>query len=480
MDDSLSTGASRNSQTVVRWRDGKLERIADELAVEQPLEIRVRGRAISVTMRTPGHDEELAAGFLLTENVISTAGEVLKISICDRNEEGNVVNVQLAPEVKVDFQSLTRHVFASSSCGLCGKATIDAVAQRFAPVTSDAVFSARMIALLPEHMRSSQETFDRTGGLHAAAIFDHGGNLLILREDVGRHNAVDKVLGHAVLNGWLPLNRHILLVSGRSSFEIMQKSLAAGLPVVAAVSAPSSLAVEFAEQNGQTLVGFLRENRMNVYSHPRRVLFDSVSADTTLAILAGGEGSRMGRPKALLSVGDRPILQHILDRARWPGPTMLVTSPGRQSPPGTELFDIEAADPIAGVGPMRGALTALENAATEQVIVSAVDMPSIASEIFQFLAEQLHQRPEALAVMIRRARQNGVTIEPLPAAFRIGARNLLQERLARSKASLRELTECADVHVVDAPESWPSTIWTNLNFPEDVKHWQSIAGMKSD
>jgi FdhD protein len=268
-------GENVTEALVVRWREGKVEKAPDELVVEEPLEIRVRGRGISVTMRTPGHDEELAAGFLLTEGVIGNARDVLKISACERSEGGNILNVQLAAEVAVDFEKLTRHVFASSSCGLCGKTTVEAIAQRFAAVRSDAQFTAEMIASLPQHMRAAQADFERTGGLHAAAIFDERGEMLVLREDVGRHNAVDKVLGWAVMHDRLPLDRHVLLVSGRSSFEIMQKSLAGGLPVVAAVSAPSSLAVQFAEKNGQTLVGFLREKRMNIYSHPRRILFDS-------------------------------------------------------------------------------------------------------------------------------------------------------------------------------------------------------------
>jgi FdhD protein len=261
----------RISELVLRWRDGQVDQSHDELSVEEPLEIRVRGRPISVTMRTPGHDDELATGFLLTENVICSAADILKISACERNEEGNVINIQLAPEVFVDFGKLTRHVFASSSCGLCGKATIEAIAQKFPAVSSSVEFPATLIASLPQRMRSSQATFERTGGLHAAAVFDQHGEMLVLREDVGRHNAVDKVLGHAVMRGWLPLDRHILLVSGRSSFEIMQKSLVAGVPVIAAVSAPSSLAVEFAQHNGQTLVGFVRDNRMNIYTHAHRI-----------------------------------------------------------------------------------------------------------------------------------------------------------------------------------------------------------------
>ena len=258
---------------VVCYRDGAVTRAADDVAHEEPLEIRVRGRAVSVTMRTPGHDDELAVGFLLTEGIIRRREDVTRIEPCDRNEAGNLLNVLLAPDVPVDFEKLTRHVFASSSCGLCGKATIDAVRATFPPVESDLVIDAATLLTLPDAMRLRQETFDRTGGLHAAALFDASGKLLVLREDVGRHNAVDKVLGHALLNGLTPLDRQVLAVSGRSSFEIVQKALAARIPVIAAVSAPSSLAVEFARENGQTLVGFLRQGRMNVYSHPGRIRF---------------------------------------------------------------------------------------------------------------------------------------------------------------------------------------------------------------
>ena len=258
---------------VTRYLDGRISQESDELACEEPLEIRVRGRAISVTMRTPGHDQELAAGFLVSEGLIRARGDIAKIEPCDRNEDGNLLNVVLAPEVPVDFEQLTRHVFASSSCGLCGKATIESVQKTFPPIESKMQIDAATILALPAKMRQQQETFGRTGGLHAAALFDAAGNLLALREDVGRHNAVDKILGYALLNDLWPLDRHILMVSGRSSFEIMQKALAGRLPIVAAVSAPSSLAVEFAQESGQTLVGFLRERRMNVYSHPERILF---------------------------------------------------------------------------------------------------------------------------------------------------------------------------------------------------------------
>ena len=256
-----------------RYENGQARESDDELAAEEPLEIRVRGRAVTITMRTPGHDDELAAGFLLTEGLIRRRSDVLTIEPCDRNDEGNLLNVVVAPEVNVDFERLTRHVFASSSCGLCGKATIEAIRSLFPRIESDVEVDAATILRLPELMRQQQATFERTGGLHAAALFCASGELLVLREDIGRHNAVDKVVGHALLHDLLPLDRHVLLVSGRSSFEIMQKALAARVPIVAAVSAPSSLAVAFAEENGQTLIGFLREARMNVYSHPRRIRF---------------------------------------------------------------------------------------------------------------------------------------------------------------------------------------------------------------
>jgi FdhD protein len=258
--------------SVFRWSAGKSDRRADELAQEEPLEIRVRGRAISITMRTPGEDPELAAGFLLSEGIVHQPGDVLRIELCGRGEK-NLVNVVLDPTVVVDFQRLTRHVFASSSCGVCGKTSIESIQQQFDSIQSDLVVGAEMLLSLPARMRRAQTAFERTGGLHAAAIFDFAGEQVVLCEDVGRHNAVDKVLGHGLLSGKLPFDQHVLLVSGRLSFEIVQKALAGRIPIVAAISAPSSLAVEFAEANGQTLVGFLREGRMNVYAHRKRIRF---------------------------------------------------------------------------------------------------------------------------------------------------------------------------------------------------------------
>ena len=258
----------------MRWQLGfPLSKTADELAEEEPLEIRVDNHPVSVTMRTPGNDDELAVGFLLTEGLLKKRADILKIAPHPRNQKKNVINVFLAPDVAVNLEQLTRHVFASSSCGLCGKATIESVHQHFPKIKNNVSVSAKTILALPDKLRAAQETFARTGGLHAAAIFDLTGNLLVLREDVGRHNAVDKILGNCFLAGNFPLEKNILLVSGRASFEILQKSLAARIPLICAVSAPSSLAVEFARDSGQTLVGFLREDRMNIYSHLERIKF---------------------------------------------------------------------------------------------------------------------------------------------------------------------------------------------------------------
>lgn len=262
---------SAERKQVTRWTAGKFVRAQDSLAVEEPLEIRLDTRPLVVTMRTPGHDEELAAGWLLTEGLIHGAGELQAVRRNPRNKDGNSLDVFLAPDVQVDRARLARRGAAVSSCGVCGRESIRDVRRRLKPVSSQLKISAALLALLPEKLRAAQPTFERTGGLHAAGIFTRDGELVVAREDIGRHNAVDKVIGFGLLNGLLPFGGHILVVSGRASFEIMQKSLAARVPVVAAVSAPSSLAVEFARASGQTLAGFLRAGRMNIYSGRQRV-----------------------------------------------------------------------------------------------------------------------------------------------------------------------------------------------------------------
>jgi FdhD protein len=271
------------TREVSRW-NGKaaLKPRMDCVAVEEPLEICVAGRSVAVTMRTPGHDRELAAGFLLTEGIIRERRDVVEIIHCRAAAApDNTLNVFLSPSVKLDFAQLTRHVFATSSCGLCGKASIASVHQHFPPVKSKLTVAANIITNLPMLMRRSQATFAQTGGLHAAALFDAEGELIVLREDVGRHNAVDKVLGFGLLENKLPFEAHIMLVSGRASFEILQKALAARIPVVCAVSAPSSLAVDFARESAQTLVGFLRGKTMNIYTGAERISHQAQSPKLT-------------------------------------------------------------------------------------------------------------------------------------------------------------------------------------------------------
>jgi FdhD protein len=248
----------------------------DELAAEEPLEIRVRKEPLAVTMRTPGQDIDLAMGFLLTEGVIRDADDVVTAQLCagtDTPNTYNVVDVVLGADVPPPVTDPSRNFYTTSSCGVCGKASIDAVRTRSRhDVAGDPVtVAARTLAGLPDRLRAEQRTFDRTGGLHAAGLFTADGRLLVLREDVGRHNAVDKVIGWALRAGRLPLTGHILLVSGRASFELTQKAWMAGLPMLAAVSAPSTLAAELADEAGMTLVGFLRGPSMNVYAGAQRV-----------------------------------------------------------------------------------------------------------------------------------------------------------------------------------------------------------------
>jgi FdhD protein len=260
---------------VVEWDEGKIHRKEDYLAAEEPLEIRVGDEPLSVTMRTPGHDLELAAGFLLTEGLVTGREQIVSLENLVEDGEphrGNVVRAVLAPESAPDFQKMRRHFFAASSCGICGKASIDSVrARTLEPPNPDFRLDAAVLLQLPDTLRASQAVFGRTGGLHAAALFNAKGQLLIVREDIGRHNAVDKVIGWALVDDRVPLRDSILLVSGRGGFEIVQKAIVAGLPVVASVSAPSSLAVQLARELRQTLVGFLRGRRFVIYAGEERI-----------------------------------------------------------------------------------------------------------------------------------------------------------------------------------------------------------------
>ena len=274
----------RGSKTRTRVRvveDGRMQVRPDTLATEEPMEIRLISggvrQTVAVTMRTPGADFELAAGFLYGEGIITSPEEIKKISYCvDRTvaEEQlfNIVNVELSGNKEYDLRSLDRHFYTTSACGVCGKASLEQLELRGCPVVSPGPeVTPETIYSLPDKLREAQGLFDATGGLHAAALFDADGNLVALREDVGRHNATDKLVGWALMEGKLPLGGHIVMVSGRSSFEILQKCLTAGVPMVCAISAPSSLAVDVAREFGMTLVGFLRDHRFNVYSGSERV-----------------------------------------------------------------------------------------------------------------------------------------------------------------------------------------------------------------
>jgi FdhD protein len=273
---SDSTARQLTTTPIVEWRDGETDRHDDEVVVEEPLEIRVKGVPVSVTMRTPGDDGELAIGFLLTEGIISSRDDVRGIEHVERQagqKARNVVDVALRIGLDVDLERLRRNVFAASSCGVCGKASIDAILLRgLMPPARDVRLSPDVLRGMTETLRAGQTVFGRTGGLHAAGIFDLDGRMLAIREDVGRHNAVDKIIGHAVLTGEIPLARSVLVVSGRGGFEIVQQALAASSPIVAAVSAPSSLAVQLAREMGQTLVGFLRGGRFVIYSGDDRII----------------------------------------------------------------------------------------------------------------------------------------------------------------------------------------------------------------
>lgn len=257
-----------------RKPDGAYECVTDEVAIEEPLEIRIGQDPLAVTMRTPGNDEELAAGFLLSEGIVRARSDLREVSRCILPASlGNVLNVTLAVTAKFNPTAAHRFGTISTSCGLCGKASIEFIRQQFPPIDSTKQIQIETATLLglPERLRRAQGNFARTGGIHAAAIFNLDGTLIVLREDIGRHNAVDKAIGRAFLDELLPLKSHILIVSGRSSLEIVQKALAAGIPIIAAVSAPSSLAVNFARESGQTLIGFLRPPTFNIYSHIERV-----------------------------------------------------------------------------------------------------------------------------------------------------------------------------------------------------------------
>ncbi len=265
--------------------EGHAETRADEVAIEEPLEIRLgfstpdgrATRSISITMRTPGHDRELAVGFLYTEGIVQSGADIASVETCGPpapdSGNHNVIRVDLAPGVEVDLTRLQRHFYTTSSCGVCGKTSLDALRVAGAEVleVGETRFPRATLIGVPEDLRARQQTFDKTGGLHAAAAFDSKGDIIVTMEDVGRHNAVDKVVGSLLLNNALPAKTLGLMVSGRASFELMQKTLIAGMPLLAAVSAPSSLAVQLAREFNLTLVGFLRGDTFNIYAGKERI-----------------------------------------------------------------------------------------------------------------------------------------------------------------------------------------------------------------
>ncbi|UUU29600.1 formate dehydrogenase accessory sulfurtransferase FdhD [Streptomyces sp. CA-210063] len=277
-------GRVTERRKVIRIRDGAVSTRPDTLVAEEPLEIRLNGKPLAITMRTPGDDFALAAGFLVSEGVLAEQSDLQNIVYCagataDGSNTYNVVDVKTAPDVVIPDITLERNVYTTSSCGLCGKASLDAVRTTARWAIDDTHggdappvrLEPDLLASLPDRLRAAQRVFDRTGGLHAAALFSEDGELLDVREDVGRHNAVDKLVGRALQSGSLPLSRAVLLVSGRASFELAQKAVMAGIPMLAAVSAPSSLAVDLAAETGLTLVGFLRGASMNVYAGEHRI-----------------------------------------------------------------------------------------------------------------------------------------------------------------------------------------------------------------
>jgi FdhD protein len=273
----IADAGSMTSVTILRFEKNGLSRFDETLAIEEPLEIQVAyersglliNKSISVTMRTPGHDGELAVGFLFTEGLLASRDQIEKIT----SVKTNVLRLSLRPGTKVDLRNLERHFYTTSSCGVCGKTSLQSLraTRQIALSPEEPVFDTATILKMPVLLRAAQSVFDQTGGLHAAGLFDADGRLTALREDVGRHNAVDKVIGSRVLAGHTSLPQSALMVSGRASFELMQKAVMAGIPVLVAVGAPSSLAVELAKECGATLLGFVRENRFNIYSGINRI-----------------------------------------------------------------------------------------------------------------------------------------------------------------------------------------------------------------
>ncbi len=264
---SLPAALSKKDHVIQLQTNGTWKTVLDPIAIEEPLEIQLGSKTLVITMRTPGHDHELSTGFLLTESIVDSPNQITSLEPCPLFPHPNRLKITLSKKIKKTTPELSRYGTISSSCGICGKQSIDEVLRTFDPIQHRSQISLKTILQLPELFSKNQSSFQETGGVHAAALFNQKGTLHVLREDVGRHNAVDKVIGWSAQNNLWPPDKSILMVSGRISFEIVQKALAARIPIVLGVSAPSSLAISFARQSGQTLIGFLRPPRLNVYSH---------------------------------------------------------------------------------------------------------------------------------------------------------------------------------------------------------------------
>lgn len=263
----FSSPLSKEDHVIRRKSNGQWETVLDSISIEEPLEIQIGKKTLVITMRTPGHDDELATGFLISESVINSPQEISTIHPCPLSHHPNRIQITLSKKLIRPSPELRRYGTISSSCGICGKQSIEEVLKTFEPISRRSRVSLQTILKIPDLFTQHQSSFQKTGGLHAAGLFDSQGKNIILREDVGRHNAVDKVIGWCAQNNLWPPEKTILMVSGRISFEIIQKALAARIPIILGVSAPSSLAISFARQSGQTLIGFLRPPRFNVYSH---------------------------------------------------------------------------------------------------------------------------------------------------------------------------------------------------------------------
>ncbi len=403
MSGTESKGRSVQTSVVSEWNDGKVRRLDDSLAGEEPLLIQVADQALTVTMRTPGDDFELAAGFLFTEGMITSREEIVSLDWADGSEaEPRAVQVELKSGAIPSSPATHRNFLSTSSCGLCGKTSLEAVyATGITPPNPDFRMDPEVLCGLPETLRSAQTIFGRTGGLHAAGLFDPSGKLLALKEDVGRHNAVDKIVGWALLQGRLPLANCALLASGRGGFEIIQKSLVAGIPLLASVSAASSLAVQMACEFGLTLVGFLRGRRFVVYCGQERLGLgfpqDREQGGIDGFVLAGGKSRRMGQDKALMQLGGKPLVLRAAEILRPFVREITLLAPAERY--GNLGFPVME-DLWPDQGPLAAVGTGLLSTSADWSIFLACDLPLVSRQFIQLLAERVRAtRSDAVCIL---------------------------------------------------------------------------------